>query len=121
MTARAPACNASSVRLLLWLAIGGLLAGCDCVPCPDGFACVLGRCQDTGLAVRADLSSSPPADDLGESGSTDLATPPGADLMSLPPPPDLAPACVPTGGSCYFHKDAVCCSRYCVYSTNKCR
>lgn len=103
--------------------IGGLAAaGCDCVPCPDGYACILGRCQQTGsVGAAADLLPPAEEDMRSSSGSPEMSQPPAADMMMSLPPPDLAPACVPTGGSCYYHKDAVCCSHYCVFSTNKCR
>lgn len=104
------------------LALAWLAGGCDCVPCPGGYACVLGRCQPSGIAPPADLATEATPDDLAiPPMSTDLSVTAGADLSTSLPPPDLAPACVPKGGSCYFHKDAVCCSRYCIYSSNTCR
>jgi hypothetical protein len=92
------------------VALFALLSSCDCVPCPDGYACTLGRCQPTHATDQGT-----PAEDLASSSEMSL---PHGDLSK---PADLAPPCVMTGGSCYLHRNAVCCSKYCVYSTNKCR
>jgi hypothetical protein len=61
--------------------------------------------------------------DLSSTQQNDLAS--AHDLASandLASAPDLAKSsCVATGGDCTYHRDAVCCSGYCVYSTNKCK
>jgi len=91
--------------------------------CPQGFTCVNKLCLADSEAVNV------PLDDLSYAG--DLATPPLI-TPSMPPKsvadmgvaarPDLAqPMCVATGGDCTYHQDAVCCSSYCIYSTNKCK
>ena len=73
-----------------------------------------GASGDASVADPADMARSAP--DLG--GKGDASAPP-SDLSTVAA--DLAPACVPTGGDCSGHNDAVCCSKYCVYATNSCR
>jgi hypothetical protein len=73
----------------------------DTPACPVGFQCIDGYCDDGS----------------GRSVAPDLASP--ADLA--PPPPDLARSCVGSGGDCRYHRDSVCCSKYCVYRTNTCQ
>jgi hypothetical protein len=118
-----------------WLAIL-LLAGCydpklgapgffchatDNPACPDGQTCVEGRCINTGsqitpadFAAAVDHGADSSTNESGDmrSGSTDLSSPP-RDLSQS--------SCVATGGDCTYHKNSVCCSNYCVYSTNTCK
>ena len=87
----------------------------DPTGCPSGQVCTSGRCVDATATSTADLSTS--SADAALSSSTDLAS---SDDLSAPP--DLAvAACRPTGGDCTYHQDKLCCSSYCVYSTNKCK
>jgi hypothetical protein len=102
----------------LWIAIALLVGGCyhpnigspgffchadDKPACPQDQTCVNGRCVDVagpqdGAAPRDGAAP----DDLSE--------------------PDMAHAsCVASGGDCTYHKDSVCCSKYCEYSTNTCK
>lgn len=74
-----------------------------------------GAGDDGSVAQASDMARSTPLD-LG--GKADAGAPVG-DLATVAA--DLAPACVPTGGDCSGHNDAVCCSKYCVYATNSCR
>jgi hypothetical protein len=85
--------------------------------CPDGQLCVDGRCIEPGTMPELGAVDGPVRDQsLADLASSDMSVPPDSSA-----PPDLMPACVATGGSCYPRRDAVCCSRYCIYSTNKCR
>jgi hypothetical protein len=69
--------------------------------CPQDQVCVNGRCTDVTGPVA---------------GPEDGAT--ASDMSE----PDLAhSSCVASGGDCTYHKDSVCCSRYCEYSTNTCK
>jgi hypothetical protein len=108
-------------------------------PCPDGFRCIDGVCDDGSgggprttpvpgadlamMSVDQDMAmSGQPGDDLATKPAADLAQTP-ADLAQTPPdlaqtPPDLAQACVPLGGAC--QQDADCCSDWCSYSTWHC-
>ncbi len=123
-------------RSLALLFFALVAAGCDCVPCPDGYACVTGHCVRDPSIDLSDLSVAPPAEevDLAVAASksdlrlADLASHGGApqDLRAIqdlatPPQPDLGKGCVKAGGSCYYHKDSVCCSHYCTYKTNECK
>jgi hypothetical protein len=104
-------------------------AACTCVPCPEGYACTLGHCQQIPGYQPPDLT--PPVSDASspEDSFTPLDGPMASDggpldleaARDLRAPPDLSPSCVPTGGSCYYHRDSICCSHYCVYETNDCR
>jgi hypothetical protein len=98
--------------------------------CPQGFTCVNNLCIEDSEAANlpvADLSDQrdlarPPLVNPSMPPKTvvDLGAP--ADLSPLAARPDLAqPMCVATGGDCTYHNDAVCCSSYCIYSTNKCK
>lgn len=89
----------------------------DKAGCPVGQVCASGRCVDSTATVAADMSITHGFTDASMSGATDLAA--GAD-MSVQPDLSMA-ACRPTGGDCTYHQDKVCCSKYCVYSTNKCK
>jgi hypothetical protein len=99
-----------------------LLAGCfdpqipsggfTCSPpdhaqCPEGFSCVNNLCvQGTSQIVN-----------LPDLTDPDSFTESAPDLGH-----DLAKAmCVASGGDCTYHRDAVCCSGSCIYSTNKCK
>ena len=107
----------------------GLLAGCggsSLSACPDHQPCVHyvtdpavggnGATDGAGTDVASDMARAPALDlaaKPADQGTTagDLATP-AADMVA---------ACLPTGGACPNHNDAVCCSHYCVYATNSCR
>jgi hypothetical protein len=91
----------------------------DVDPCPVGFQCINGFCDNGSGARRtptADLSAAKPADmaqqqslpDLAKPVIHDMAKPPLPD-MSLPP--DLMPACVTDGNACAHSSD--CCSGHC--------
>ena len=89
--------------------------------CPDGQSCFNGRCV-TVVHVGTDGSASGPQD--ASTGAQDLSTGqnPPEDLSGSPPAPDLAkPVCVGAGGDCTYHKDSVCCSKYCIYASNTCK
>jgi hypothetical protein len=120
--------------LLLWplwqlgcydprLATPGYFCHATDVPaCPDGQRCADGRCVSASAqAVPIDLGPQR----LDANGMNDLSQASGADLsapavdLSLPAA-DLT-SCVGKGGDCTYHKDSVCCSNYCVYSTNTCK
>lgn len=88
--------------------------------CPPGQVCVNSLCVDQNMSMNGkttpDLVSSP--GDLASS-SHDLASPDLSVAPDLASPGDLA-VCLPTGGDCNYHKDSICCSGYCIYSTEKC-
>jgi hypothetical protein len=108
----------------------------DPKPCPDGYACVDGICDNGAggpgpIARSQDLSIAASGDDMAES-TADLAQTVGdmAKPIAIPDlaqplvdlaqsPPDLAPSCVALDGYCP-HDDSVCCSKWCNYNTNKC-
>ena len=95
----------------------------DSPACPEGFRCIDGYC-DNGTGVK-DSSTDAKLIDGAVQNQNDLAAT-AADLSSSPDlksvaPVDLAPQCVAKGGDCTYHQDSVCCSQYCVYSTNKCK
>jgi hypothetical protein len=107
----------------------------DPSPCPDGYQCVNGFCDNgssrtttQGVAdgSTGDSATRPP-DLAGQTpvSNPDLSSPdPTPDLSPMPTPgPDMtpAPSCVPTGGDCTYHNDAICCSSYCIYKTNTCK
>ena len=87
---------------------GGFTCSEDHPQCPEGFSCVSNLCVQGTQAPQDEPDA----------------------LLSLP---DLAPAvdegardlkpasCVASGGDCTYHRDSVCCSGACVYSTNKCK
>jgi hypothetical protein len=104
--------------------------------CPSGFQCVNGLCVqgqgslpvqpqvESDLAVAEDLQPSPlplPAPpDLARPAMPDLTAPP--EDLARPHHADMAqPTCVATGGDCTYHKNSVCCSNYCIYSSNTCK
>jgi hypothetical protein len=101
----------------------------DTPACPDGQKCINGQCYDENAAVPIhnggnDGSGGMSTDDMGSSGwpgpdlSAGMSPPP--DLSQPSPPPDLR-SCVGTGGDCTYHKNSVCCSNYCIYSSNTCK
>ena len=86
--------------------------------CPDGQLCVDGRCVDPGTMPELGTFDGPASDQaLADLSSAQDASGP----VDLGKEPDLAPMCVASGGSCYYHRNNVCCSGYCIYMTNKCR
>jgi len=83
--------------------------------CPDGQSCVSGRCVS-------------PRDGGGEDGAMDLSSAASQDLSMPGSTPDMSKThdmasggCVGTGGDCTYHNNSVCCSNYCVYSSNTCK
>jgi hypothetical protein len=95
----------------------------DVPACPDGQRCADGRCVSGSAQAVVPIDLGP--ERLDATGMIDLSQMSVADLSS--PPVDLAlPAadltsCVAKGGDCTYHKDSVCCSNYCIYSTNTCK
>lgn len=89
----------------------------DATGCPSGQVCVSGRCADSSATSIPDLATQPSSFDAAVSSTTDLSS-----SNDFSQQPDLAvAACQPTGGDCTYHQDKVCCSSYCIYSTNKCK
>ncbi len=91
--------------------------------CPDGQKCVAGRCVNDSVVVAADFGSAPldagSGEDMnpGNTPSPDFSMP-----VDFSTQPDFAkPSCVATGGDCTYHNNAVCCSNYCIYSSNTCK
>lgn len=121
--------------MLRWttLAICALFFGCGDqtnVTCTKGDRCVhyLSGLPGTGTGGNgggggtgggADMAHASSAD-MAHASSTDMAQSSSTD-MAMASSTDMAMACVGPGGDCTFHNDAVCCSNYCIYSTNKCR
>jgi hypothetical protein len=134
-----------ALMVLRWLVCVGLvstLCGCfnprvkdfgfacnvnDVDPCPAGFQCVNGYCDDgsggrppgggsasvdMSLAATMDMAGAVQSIDMAPSNqSLDMAQPPIID-MAQPPGPDMTPPiCQPIGGSCTSYKD--CCSGHC--------
>jgi hypothetical protein len=111
--------------------------------CPDGQQCVGGYCVQPGSTVPTpsenDLAAAATEPDLAPVGPTtptmDLRQPPPAADLSAAAAPDLSrqhpdlsiahdmatPTCVGPRGDCTYHQNSVCCSNYCIYSTNTCR
>jgi len=86
---------------------GGFTCTADHPQCPEGFSCVSNLCVQGTQAP--------------ENNPDALLT-----LPDLAPPTDGASqrdamSCVASGGDCTYHRDGVCCSGACVYSTNKCK
>jgi hypothetical protein len=95
----------------------------DVPACPDGQSCVDGRCVAAGLQHSIDLSTggSPTTDDFGSPEDSSMSSP--ADLATsydLAKPDDLL-TCQPTGGPCPNKNNAICCSKYCIYSSSTCK
>lgn len=102
--------------------------------CPAGFACINGLCDDgSGGAPPAPVADMAQGNGGGGGGggggdgsndmahaTHDMSMPPPVD-MSMPAPPDMASSCVAKGGDCTYHNDSICCSKYCIYSSNTCR
>jgi hypothetical protein len=106
----------------------------DVPACPDGQQCVDGRCM-AGGTVPVDLG----VGGVGGGGSGDSGAPMSMPDLSHPSGPvdmktpkdfsmpsgggDMASGggCVGTGGDCTYHNNAVCCSNYCIYSSNTCK
>jgi hypothetical protein len=129
-----------SVRAKLLILLGALAcAGCfrpklagesfychqnDNPACPDGQTCVDGRCVSPGLEGDGGLEPvdllPPGAPDDGAISMppSDLSTP--QSMPDLSKPPDLS-MCVGPGGSCNYHNNAICCSGYCIYSSETCK
>lgn len=92
--------------------------------CPDGQTCVGGRCVSPGLEgdgglLPVDLSPPPVDDGSMSTPMPDLTMP--ASMPDLSTPPDLKMSCVPSGGNCNYHNDAICCNKYCNYSSETCK
>ncbi len=105
----------------------------DHAACPRGFRCVDGLCingsgppvipildlASTDIAEASDLAEVMSLPDLRR--VNDLSPSPMPDL-SMPAAPDMAKSqCLATGGNCNHDNNAICCSGYCVYKTEKCR
>jgi hypothetical protein len=87
-------------------------------PCPGADPTCSANPADLAVEPTVDLSQpSSAAQPPDLSARIDLRA--ATDLSE--PPRDLAPACVPTGGDCTYHKNSVCCSHYCIYSSETCR
>jgi hypothetical protein len=67
--------------------------------------------------VGPDMAKAP-AGDMAKASSADMASSSTDMAMAST---DMAMSCVATGGDCTFHNDAICCSGYCIYSSNTCR
>jgi hypothetical protein len=67
--------------------------------------------QSIDLAMPSGSSG----DDLSMSAPADMKTP-----HDLAKPADLL-SCQPTGGPCPNKNDAICCSKYCIYSSSTCK
>jgi hypothetical protein len=110
-------------------------------PCPDGYQCIDGLCDDGSgvrprqlpagddMAIAAptgggdDLATPATAMDQAMASQPDLAQPQAPPDFAQPPPdlarpPDLAPSCAPLGGHCRHDSD--CCSHWCDYPTSTC-
>ncbi len=110
------------------------LLGAGCGPsnavtsaCPGSSPCVhfVGNVgTGTGGNGAGDGAADAPEDMAHAASAHDLAAAAG-DLATAAG--DLAAAggdmlaCLPTGGACPNHDDAICCSKYCVYATNTCK
>jgi hypothetical protein len=96
----------------------------DTPPCPEPQQCVAGRCVDPQVTFSGDGAAGDDLSTGADAGpqSSDLA---GSDfaisVTDLSAPPDLTPACLPAGGDCNYHNDKACCSKYCIYATEKCK
>jgi hypothetical protein len=107
----------------------GLIAGCggsSLSACPDHQPCVRYVANPgVGGNGATDGAATDPPNDMAHSPALDLTVKPADQAMPAGDlsmsPADLAPACLPTGGACPNHDDAICCSHYCVYATNSCR
>ena len=87
---------------------GAFTCTADHPQCPEGFSCIDNSCVQ-GTNPPANLPDLTQADAL--ESTIDLAN--AHDLAKS--------SCVASGGDCTYHRDAVCCSGSCVYSTNKCK
>lgn len=100
--------------------------------CPSSTACVhfVTPTQGTGTGGNgagtggnrgtSDMARASSSSDMAQasSGDPDMASSPPIDMATAPA--DML-SCLPTGGDCTGHNDAICCSKYCVYATNTCK